>query len=164
MSDQFSSSLSSFDDSFGSGHAALSILWMPLSAIPPFSPQPLVGFKVDDSLRATWECDSAKLSLLALMILDADSTTLGTRALQEDILSVSGSLFPRCMTADLRGTCWWNLDCSAALTVYHSACTLGNCRCATTGLRLALVTANRDWSQSFLSSSDPLALWKATRW
>ena len=41
VSDQFSTSLSSFADSYGSDHAALSISWTPLAAVPTFQPLPL---------------------------------------------------------------------------------------------------------------------------
>ena len=164
VSDQFSTSSSSFDDSFGSDHAALDISWTPLAAIPAFDPKPLPGFKIDDSLRDTWMKDFTKTSLIAPLIIDAASSAYGALSLERDILDTSAALFPRRMTADPRGARWWNADCSAAVTVYRSACALGHRRRAITGLRLTLLQAKRDWSQSFLSHSDPMALWKATRW
>ena len=164
VSDQFSSSSSSFADSCGSDHAALSISWTPIAALPNFTPTPLPGFKVDDSLRDTWTKEFGKTSLVSPIIFDANSTQLGALSLEHDILDTCASLFPPRMTADPRGARWWTPDCSAALTIYRSACALGNRRRAITGLRATLLKAKRDWSQSFLSSSDPMALWKATRW
>ena len=126
VSDQFSISAFSFADSFGSDHAALSISWTPTSAIPAFEPLPLPGFKIDDSLRDTWAKEFNKTSLIAPIILNAPSTSYGALSLECDILDTSSALFPRRKTADPRGARWWNADCSAAVTVYRSACALGN--------------------------------------
>lgn len=128
VSDQFSTSSASFDESFGSDHAALSISWTPLAAIPAFRPEPLPGFKIDDTLRDTWIKDFAKTSLFIPILLDAASTAAGALALERDILDTSAALFPRRTTADPRGARWWNADCSAALSIYRSACALGNRR------------------------------------
>ena len=164
ISDQFSTLSTSFDDSFGSDHAALSISWTPLAAIPTFKPEPLPGFKIDNTLRDTWVKDFVKASLFTPILLDTTSTAAGALSLERDILDTSAALFPRRTTADPRGARWWNADCSAAVSIYRSTCALGNRRRTITGLRLQLVKAKRDWSQSFLSNTDPMALWKATRW
>ena len=105
-----------------------------------------------------------KTSLFTPVLLDAASTAAGALSLERDIIDTSAALFPRRTTADPRGARWWNADCTAAVTMYRSACALGNRRRAITGLRLTLIQAKREWSQSFLSNSDPLSLWKATRW
>ena len=164
ISDQFSTSATSFDDSFGSDHAALSISWTPISAIPAYTPQPLPGFKIDDGLCEPWVKLFQKVSLVTPIIFDRESTTLGALSLETDVLNTSAELFPRRTTADPRGARWWNAECSTAVTIYRSACALGHRRRAITGLRHTLKKAKRDWSQSFLSQTDPSALWKATRW
>ena len=164
VSDQFSSSHSSFAESYGSDHSALSISWTPLATVPTYKPTPLPGFKIDDSLRDTWLRDFTATCLLAPIVFDAESTSHGALSLERDILDVSAALFPQRTTADPRGARWWNADCTAAISIYKAACALGHRRRAITGLRSTLIQAKRSWSQSFLSSSDPQALWKATRW
>ena len=164
VSEQFSTTLSSFADSYGSDHAALSVSWTPITAIPAYKPLPLPGFKIDDSLKATWLKDFSKACLVSPLIFDAASTSYGALSLEQDILDTSESLFPRRTTADPRGARWWNADCTAAISIYKAACALGHRRRAITGLRTTLLEAKRAWSQSFLSSSDPHSLWKATRW
>ena len=164
ISDQFSTSRSSFTKSYGSDHAALSISWTPLAAIPTYKPLPLPGFKLDDSLKDTWLKDFTKTCLVTPIIIDAASTLNGTLSLEQDILDTCTSIFPRRTTADPRGARWWNADCTAAVSIYRAACALGHRRRAITGLRTTLMQAKRSWSQSFLSSTDPKALWKATRW
>ena len=164
LSDQFSTTLSSFVDSYGSDHAALSISWTPLTAIPTFTPLPLPGFKIDDSLKDTWIKNFAKTCLITPIILDGASTSYGALSLEQDILDTSAAIFPRRTTADPRGARWWNPDCSAAVSIYKAACALGHRQRAITGLRSTLMQAKRSWSQSFLSPSDPHSLWKATRW
>ena len=164
VSEQFSTTLSSFADSYGSDHTALSISWTPIAAIPAYKALPLPGFKIDDSLKDTWMKAFTKASLYTPLVIDKTSTSLGALSLEQDILDTSAALFPRRTTADPRGARWWNADCSAAVSIYKAACALGHRRRAITGLRSTLVEAKRSWSQSFLSSSDPNSLWKATRW
>ena len=94
VSDQFSTTLSSFADSYGSDHAALSVSWTPLTAVPAFKPLPLPGFKLDDSLKDTWLKAFTRASLISPLILDKDSTLSGALSLEQDILDTSASLFP----------------------------------------------------------------------
>jgi len=115
---RFSSVSVSFPDSLGSDHAALSIDWSPPFEPLPYVPTLLPGFVIDDSLVASWTKDFA--SLPTPNISDIASLSCAADALDTDIYDVSGKLFKRRHTPDLRGLRWWNIHCEAALTAVTS--------------------------------------------
>ena len=161
-SDQFSTVTSSFVDSFGSDHAALSTSWTPIAAIPAYVPTLLPGFKLDDEQREAW----SKIfgSTQPPVITDAPSTDAAAASLIQHILDSCTPLFPRRTTADPRGARWWNADCATALTVYRAARSQSRRKVTITNLRSTIRKAKRNWAQNYLDSADPMSFWKATRW
>ena len=150
-----------FDSSLGSDHAALSIQWFPPFTPLPYVPTILPGFVIDDTLMSTWTKD---FSLLPTPdISDIDSLSRAADALDTDIYAVSGKLFKRWHTPDVRGLRWWNVHCEAALTAVATT-PRGARRDALNALRRTITEAKRGWSNDALVDATADTLWKATKW
>ena len=150
-----------FDSSLGSDHAALSIHWSPPFTPLPYVPTILPGFVIDDTLMPTWTKD---FSLLPIPdITDIDSLSRAADALDTDIYAVSGKLFKRRHTPDIRGLRWWNVHCEAALTAVATT-PRGARHDALKALRHTITEAKRGWSNDTLIDATADTLWKATKW
>ena len=151
-----------FDSSLGSDHAALSIQWFPPFTPLPYVPTVLPGFVIDDALRATWTKD---FSLLPIPdITDIDSLSHAVDALDTDIYAVSGKMFKRRHTPDLRGLRWWNVHCEATLTAVATTPRGQSRRDVLKSLRRTITEAKWGWSNNYLIDATPDTLWKATVW
>ena len=160
-SDQFSDTSVSFELSLGSDHAALSVLWTLLHALPPLPRSTLPGFAIEDDLQEQW-CN-AFATIPNPVISSPSSLAIAADCLISDINDTSAALFEPRKTPDPRGTCWWSAACSAALATVQSA-SWDERQLASRAFSVTLVKERRKWADAYLHHTSTRKLWEATRW
>ena len=160
-SDQFSDTSVSFEQSLGSDHATLSLLWTPLHALPPLPRTTLPGFAIEDDLKESW-CKAFR-AIPDPIILSPSSLAIVAERLLSDISDTCASLFEPRRTANPRGVRWWNATCSAALTAVQYASPEDR-PTASRAFSAILKEERRKWANDYLHYTAKHKLWAATRW
>ena len=160
-SDQFSDTSVSFEQSLGSDHAALSLSWTPLHALPPLPRSTLPGFAIEDDLKESW-CKAFKV-IPDPIISSPSSLAIAAARLLSDIADACSPLFEPRKTADPRGVRWWNATCSATLTAVQYA-PPNECQMASRAFSAVLKKERRNWANDYLHYTAKHKLWAATRW
>ena len=160
-SDQFSDTSVSFEQSLGSDHAALSLSWTLLHALPPLPRLTLLGFAIEDDLKESW-CKAFKV-IPDPIISSPSSLAIAATRLLSDITDTCASLFEPRKTADPRSVRWWNTTCSAALTAVQYA-SPNERQMASCAFSAILETEQRKWVDDYLHYMAKHKLWEATRW
>ena len=161
LSDQFSETSVSFEQSLGSDHAALTVLWTPMHALPPLPPSTLPGFAIEDELKDTW-C-KAFAAIPDPIISSPASLAIAADRLLTDITDTCAALFQPRKLPDPRGARWWNSTCSAALTAVQTASPDAR-HMASHAFSATLAAERRKWADDFLHHTAKHKLWEATRW
>ena len=160
LSDQFSDLSVPFEQSLGSDHAALSLSWTPLDALPPLPRTALPGFAIEDDLKDTW-C-KAFVAIPDPVISSPSSLAIAADRLLLDINDTCAALFEPRKTPDPRRVRWWTPTCSAALTAVQTAPRdshqMVSRACA------VLKSERRKWADEFLYYTAKHKLWEATCW
>ena len=160
-SNQFSDTSVSFEQSLGSDHAALSLLWTLLHALPPLPRLTLPGFAIEDDLKESW-CKAFK-AIPGPIISSPSSLAIAATWLLSDITDTCASLFELQKTADPHGIRWWNATCSAALTAVQYA-SPNKRQMASCAFSAILAMEQRKWADNYLHYTAKHKLWEATRW
>ena len=161
LSNQFSDISVSFDLSLGLDHAALTVLWTPMHALPPLPPSTLPGFAIEDELKETWS--KAFAAIPDPIISSPASLAIAADRLLSDITDTCTALFEPRKLPDPRGARWWNSTCSAALTAVQTAPREAR-QMASRAFSTVLAAERRKWADDFLHHTAKHKLWEATRW
>ena len=151
FADQMSPLTISFKHSIGSDHAALSTAWYPLLSFPVLPPEPLPGFAIDDALKEQWCVAFRKLHCQD--IVDTLSLEAAAQCLEDDINCTCAKFFPRRHAPDPRGACWWNADCSTAISLVNAASAGKETADAVHHLCRTVTAAKWKWAEDFLKQA-----------
>ena len=159
--DQFSDTSVSFELSLGSDHAALSITWTPLLALPPLPHSSLPGFAIEDDLKESW-CKAFR-AIPDPVISSPSSLAIAADRLLSNITDTCAALFEPRKTPNPRRVRWWNSTCSAALTMVQYA-PLDQRQQASRAFSATLAEERRKWADKYLHYTTKTRLWEATQW
>ena len=165
ISGQISPLSISFVDSVSSDHAALSLFWYPAEAIAITPPPELTGYQVDDDFFKEWSTFFAALLPTPEPLLTIDALRTASISLHKDIDAASASVFKCRKFPDPRSVCWWNKDCTLALSaVYSVALHRPAQKSAICTLRNVITQSKRQWAYDFLHHTTSENLWEAAAW